>query len=141
VGKFETAEIAVVKIRMRIKMNHANRFLFTNCAQDRQRTQMIAARRNGPDAFGHKFLEIVSNPHQGIIHICRIHRAVAEVCNIGEIVGNDTHGLVHPPHHGRLVAHLPRRMARTRAIGRASIPGNANKPNVNVLRLIEGHMG
>ena len=30
-GKFEAAEIAVVKIRMRIKMDHSYRLLFAYC--------------------------------------------------------------------------------------------------------------
>ena len=50
-------------------------------------------------------------------------------------------GLMHAPHHGGLIAHLPRRVARARAVGRAAIPGNAHQPNVDIFRLVQWHMG
>jgi hypothetical protein len=50
-------------------------------------------------------------------------------------------GLMYAPHHRGLVAHLPRRMARARAIGGAAIPRNADEPNVDIFRLVQWHMG
>ena len=58
-GVFEAAEIAVVEIGMGIEMDHAHRLLRAHRAQHRQRAEMIAARRERPDALGDERREVI----------------------------------------------------------------------------------
>ena len=93
-----------------------------------------------PYALADELLEVVFNPHQGVVDIGRIDRAVAEIGDIGKVIGNDLHRLVHAPHHRRHVAHLARRMPRAWPVSGAAIPGNADNADVEIPCLIERHM-
>ena len=139
-GIFEAAEILVIEIGMSVEMDHADGPLFADGAQDGERAQMIAARRQRPYALADQRFEPGLDPLEPILHIGRVDRAVAEIGAIGDIIRSRPEDLVHAPHHRGIVADLARAMARSRPVGGAGIPGYAGQTDIDTVCLVERHM-
>ena len=141
--EFESAEIAVVEIRMAIEINHADRPVFGNRAQDRQARQMIAADRHRRDVSLHEFAIKARDALQRVVETRRVDGDIAKVSAAGEVKGHDARSLVQLTHHGGGVAQRTGPVPRAGAIGRSPVPGDAHEADVDAFdpRILQRHVG
>jgi hypothetical protein len=132
VGQLEAAEIAVPKVGMGIEMHHADGALPAQRPKDRKRAQMVAARRQRLDATLDDLVEKPADAGERIVKVGRVHRSIAEIGDIGEIIGTCAGYVVDPAHHRRHLADLAGPVPRARAVGRAAVPRHADDPDVDV---------
>jgi hypothetical protein len=61
---------------------------------------------------------------------------IADVRHPAQVVGRDTARLIHPAHQARLVADLPRPVARPGAIGDTAVEGHAHESDVHAGQIL-----
>ena len=139
-GDFEAAEIAVVQIRMRIEMDHADRPLGPQCAQDGVGDQMITAAGKRQHIHGDQAGIVSLKLGHGIHEISRVHVRIPKIGHIGQFIRRDAQGRIGAAHHLRHLAHLPGAMAGTGAVGGAAIKGHANNADIDIGGIFGCHM-
>lgn len=137
VGQFVVAEIAVPGIGMGVEMHHADRPVLGDGAHDRQRDQVVAARREGNAARLVQFGEKLLDPLDGVVEVDRIDRAVAHVAAARQVVGADPADMVNIAHQAGGVAQGPGPVPRPGPVRGPPVPGHAAEGDIQPLGVLE----
>ena len=115
-----------------VELDHPHRARFGHRPQDRQRTQMVTARRQRPDArSAHPGVECL-HPRHGIHQIRRIGRHIPQIGAAQRLERAHAGHAILRPHHGGGIAQLPWPVARAGPVGGATIPGRADQPHLHL---------
>ena len=137
-GVLVVAEIAVVGVGMGVEMDHADRPLLGDGAEDRQRDQVVAAGRQRQAPAAWTLAKKRSMRPSAVHQVDRIDRRVAEIGDARQLVGRDAADMMHLAHEARHVADLARPVARAGAVGGAAVPRHADQRDVEARRI--GHV-
>ena len=101
---------------------------------------MIAAHGKRQDASLLDAVVIGGKPHKAVVDAGRIGADIAQIGAIDQFVRPDPGMPVLGPDHGRLVADLPRPVARTRPVGGAAVPGRADQTDIDLGKLFRSRI-
>ncbi len=139
------AEIIVAGVAMGIEMDHADRAVLGDGAEDRQGDRMVAARRDRHDPGGVDRREDGFDLAMRALELERFFDpGIAEIGDPAQRIGIDAGRLVDAPHQARLVADLARPVAGAGAVGHAAVERHADQPDIDpgeVLAIGRSHEG
>ena len=104
VGVGIVAEVAVIGVRMRVEVHHADRSRLRDGAQHRQRNEVVAAGDEWRRAMLHDRADALLDAIEQIAKIDRVDGEVTHVGDAGEVERLGARSMMHAPHQGRLVS-------------------------------------
>ena len=130
---------------MGVDVDHADRALGGDRAQDRQRDRVVAAGRQRHDPGGvHLAIEGGDLVERALEMERALHPGVAEIGDPAELIGCDAARLIDLAHQRGLVADLARPVPGAGAVGHAAVEGHADQPDVDggeILAVGRAHEG